>query len=72
MAAIYIVTKRNPPWVRRDRDFHEGEDLLPEGYLGVITLFLLIIGGLYAAGSPPPSSGHGGLWGFVITLIKRA
>ena len=73
MAAIYIVTKRNPSLGPPGPRFSMKEKIYSlKDTWGVITLFLLIIGGLYAGWfTATEAAGMGAFGAFVITLIKR-
>jgi tripartite ATP-independent transporter DctM subunit len=73
MVAIYVVTKRNPTLGPPGPRFSLKEKIYSlKDTWGVITLFLLIIGGLYAGWfTATEAAGMGAFGAFVIILIKR-
>jgi C4-dicarboxylate transporter, DctM subunit len=73
MLTIYVVTKRNPALGPPGPQFSLKEKVYSlKDTWGVITLFLLIIGGLYAGWfTATEAAGMGAFGALVITLIKK-
>lgn len=73
MAVIYVICKRNPELGPPGPSYTWREMLASlSGVLGVLILFLLVMGGLFAGVFTPSEAGAMGAFGaFVIVIIKR-
>ena len=73
MAGIYILCRRNPILGPSGPRFSWKEKLVSlKGVVGVLVLFLLIMGGLYLGVFTPTEAGAAGAFGaFLIALLRR-
>lgn len=73
MIAVYLMTRRNPALGPPGPRFTLKEKVVSlKDTWGILTLFLLIIGGLYAGWfTPTEAAGVGAAGAFAITLIKH-
>jgi C4-dicarboxylate transporter, DctM subunit len=73
MIAIYVMTRKNPALGPPGPRFTFKEKVVSlKDTWGILSLFLLIIGGLYAGWfTPTEAAGVGAAGAFIVTLIKR-